>query len=67
MITAAEAAGGTDSVELWQPLAALARAKRGLGHPEEARPLLERAKLVAEKAQADPADLAKLVSELATP
>ena len=57
-IAAIEATGGKDAPELWDPLAALARAKLGAGHPDEARPFAERALVIGEKAQITEGDLA---------
>jgi tetratricopeptide (TPR) repeat protein len=56
-IAAAEALGGPESPDLWQPLAGLARAQIELGKKKEAPPLLQRAITVAEKAQVAPEDL----------
>ncbi|HUJ57986.1 MAG TPA: tetratricopeptide repeat protein [Kofleriaceae bacterium] len=57
-IVAFEAAGGKDSPDLWQPLTGLARADVELGHPADARPLLERAIAIGERAQIAASDLA---------
>ncbi|HTR53297.1 MAG TPA: serine/threonine-protein kinase [Kofleriaceae bacterium] len=57
-ITAAEAAGGKESPELWLPLAGLARADVELGKRADARPLLERALAIGAKAQVPARDLA---------
>ncbi len=53
-----EQAGGADNPELWKPLARLARAKIELGHAADARPLLERALAIANKANVSADDLA---------
>ncbi len=60
-----ETAGGKDNPELWRALAALARAKLGAGKPAEARPLLERALAIGDKAQITPEDLQPLRETLA--
>ncbi len=57
-ITVTEAANGQDSPDLWQPLTTLAHADLELGHAANARPLLERALAIGEKAQVSPSDLA---------
>jgi tetratricopeptide (TPR) repeat protein len=59
-ITAMETAGGNDAAELWQPLANLGRAYVGLGRSAEARPVLERALAIGEKAHLSDTDLAPL-------
>jgi eukaryotic-like serine/threonine-protein kinase len=56
-IAAMEAASGAHAPELWQPLYGLARAKIGLGKPAEARPLLERALVIADRAQLGAAEV----------
>ena len=56
-IAAHEASSGKEAPELWQPLVAQARAYVELGRKREAKPLLERAIGLAEKAQIDPKDL----------
>ena len=45
-----EASGGKHNPELWRPLTALARAKLGLGDKAAAKPLLERALAISDKA-----------------
>jgi hypothetical protein len=69
-IAAAEAAGGKESPELWQPLAGLARADIELGRRSDAKPLLERAIIIGEKAQVAAQDLAparELLDRLSRP
>ena len=61
-----EASGGVDNPALWRPLTALAKAKIGLGKPAEARPLLQRAIAIGEKAQVDASDLAPARTALTT-
>ena len=64
-IDAFEAAGGKDNPELWRPLTSLARARIGAGNPAAARPLLERALAIAQKAQLSDDDLAPTKDALA--
>jgi tetratricopeptide (TPR) repeat protein len=65
-IAALEQTGGKDNPALWRPLTALAKAKLGQGHPADARPLLERAIAIGEKAQVDAAELAPARTALTT-
>jgi tetratricopeptide (TPR) repeat protein len=60
-----EALGGKDNPKLWRPLSRLAAAEIGLGHREVARPLLERAIAIGEKAQVPDDDLAPAHEALA--
>ena len=64
-IAAYEAASGSEAPELWKPLSVLATAKVQLGKPAEARPLLERALAIADKAKLRPADREPLQAALA--
>jgi tetratricopeptide (TPR) repeat protein len=52
-----EAQGGPENPALWNPLTVLARAKIGGGNPAAARPLLERAIAIGEKASITDFDL----------
>jgi eukaryotic-like serine/threonine-protein kinase len=68
-IAALEASGGKEAPELWQPLTSLARADIQLKRPGEAKPLLERALAIGDKAQVSAADLAPtraLLSQLSS-
>lgn len=60
-----EAAGGKDNPKLWRPLTALGQAKLGAGDPAAARPLVERAIAIAEKAYIPAEDLAEAREVLA--
>ena len=69
-VAALEDAGGKDSPALVQALVVLARAHAALGRPAVARPLLERALAIGERAQLADADLAParaLLDELGYP
>jgi tetratricopeptide (TPR) repeat protein len=65
-VAAFEVTGGKDNPALWRPLTALAKAKIGQGKPAEARPLLQRAIAIGEKAQVDASDLAPARTALTT-
>jgi tetratricopeptide (TPR) repeat protein len=60
-----EAAGGKDNPGLWRPLTSLARAKIGAGNAAAARPLLQRALAIAQKAQVSDDDIAPTKDALA--
>ncbi len=64
-VEVAEAAGGKDAAELWEPLAGLGEAQIGLAKPAEAKALLERAIAIAEKVQVSVEDLAPVRAALA--
>jgi tetratricopeptide (TPR) repeat protein len=65
-----EAAAGKESPDLWQPLAGLAHADIELGKRADAKPLLERAIAIAEKAQIGASELGpvkKLLADVGKP
>jgi len=64
-IEAFEAMGGKDALDLWKPLAGLARAQRALDPKADVRPLLTRAVAIATKAKVLDADLAPIRDALA--
>jgi tetratricopeptide (TPR) repeat protein len=65
-IDTVEATAGKESPDLWEPLAGLAHADIELGHRTDAKPLLERALAIADKAQISPTELAPVRQLLAT-
>ncbi len=60
-----EGLGGKENPLLWRPLTALAHARIAQGKPADARPLLERAITIGDKAQIDAGDLAPARAALA--
>jgi tetratricopeptide (TPR) repeat protein len=64
-IAAYEAAGGTDHLSLWKPLAGLARARRALDPKAAVKPLLDRAIAIGLKAQLTAEDLNPIRDQLA--
>ena len=60
-----EAAGGKDNPALWRPLAARAKVELAQKHPDVAKPLLERALAIGEKAAVADEDLAPVKDLLA--
>ena len=61
-----EASGGDDNPALWKSLVVLAKARIAQHRLAEARPLLERAITIGQKAQVDAADLAPARTALTT-
>jgi tetratricopeptide (TPR) repeat protein/predicted Ser/Thr protein kinase len=57
-ISGYEAAGGKDNAPLWRPLTTRARVALAHGHAADARPLLERAIAIGQRAQVTDEDLA---------
>jgi tetratricopeptide (TPR) repeat protein/predicted Ser/Thr protein kinase len=64
-VAAYEHAGGADHPALWRPLTALARAELAQHHADEARPLVERAMTIAQRAHLPDGDLAATRAALA--
>ena len=64
-IAAFEAMAGKDALDLWKPLAGLARARHALDPKADVRPILTRAVAIATKAKVQDADLAPIRDALA--
>ncbi len=59
-VEALEATGGNNAPNLWPTLVVLAKAQIGAGHPDLAKPALERAHQIATSAQVTDAELAEV-------